>query len=268
MNFNYSFENEPPDSVEFYFNDLFHNDYSFLDSKEGVITHKYEMPYYYKPEVMCKGKEILKTELLVPSTGWFCLLKDEGGKKYRVRSEAEIIQDSMLFVSSETVTQYQIDSNSDYYSSFIYAKDFKVSADKMQLKLKVKNTEVKGNYDENDVIVGFVSKSGYHQVHFTDPCCYNGTVQQIGEITYLGSQHDNSSFAISKKDWFEITLRTNRNLADIFVDDVLVESIPYENKLDSLKTLHFSFRRNCFIDHVSVFNTNSNTLVFEDNFSR
>lgn len=263
----FSYKNFPSlkDTFFFIFDDDNYPQQYPITSKNGLFTHKYDFPYFYKPYLLYKDKIIKEYSFLIPSKGWFALLKQQN-KKAKISDHSDFISNSQAHFSKEKVAKHSIDTNSLYFSHFILSKEFNISADSMTLKTRIKNTPENGGHAEGDIIIGFVTTTGFHMLHFTNPCCYTYTKQKISDIIISGKEHDNSAFSANFFKWTDIKIVFHKSVMHIYINKYRTKSIKYNEPLKELKVLHFSTKKSGTIDYIKILNSYTQDSIFKDDF--
>ncbi|MGC9341348.1 MAG: hypothetical protein ACP5E3_01460 [Bacteroidales bacterium] len=260
--FNYQLE-DTQDSILI---DFGNNEEYFLSPKRNMITQFYPGADYTTVRVS-RGDEIICTRKVhILSNGWQAgFSPSDTLEAYRPFENQEIKNaGGRLFIKPDYLSAEGIRPIDNNFIEYRYFDKFETSLDDISFETIVKNSAEEGGKRCYDIEIILKGENSNFIVRFLEPGCFRYVRFNVGEKRYFGRFHDLSAFARDVSDWRNIKVKIKDGLAEVYFEDELIRSEPYEEDMGEFKGIIYRFFGNGSVDFVRL--ESENEIILEDEF--
>lgn len=233
-----------------------------LKKNMHFYSNTFELPDYYAVKIIANGERMACVRVHVVTDGWEYVA---GGNHFK-----ELPRDSTndwLYINPGTLKDNSIIGDSVYYIEYRNIRDFEATGDQMTFETRFKNNANLGGIGCYDSKIEVINLHGRLSFNFLEPGCDQKRLRaEFGDIALSGEFNNLNTFFQDVSYWRVLKIVTKKKNVSVFLDDVQIYSVKYNDPLDQVKGLAFRFKGAGAVDYVKLFNENDE-LVYEDNFN-
>lgn len=242
----------------------YYNESSIVPLKKNMhfYSNTFELPDYYAVKIIANGERMSCVRVHVVTDGWEYVA---GGKHF-----TELPRDSTndwLYINPVTLKNNSIIGDSVYYIEYRNIRNFEAIGDQMTYETRFKNNADLGGIGCFDSKIEVVNLHGRLSFNFLEPGCDQKRLRaEFGDVALSGEFNNLNTFFQDVSYWRVLKIVTKKKNVSVFLDDVQIYSVKYNDPLHQVKGLTFRFKGAGAVDYVKLFNENDE-LVYEDNFN-
>ena len=226
-------------------------------------TNTFELPDYYAVKIIANGERISCVGVHVVTKGWSTIVNDN------LYKSAEPVIDSVgLHLSEEQLSALGINPDSAIKVEYRNIKDFGVIGDDMVLETKFINNPSTGSSECQVSTIEIINTHGRLSFSFVTPDCDEKMLKaEFGDVYLAGEFNNLNTFFQDMNYWRNLRIVTGDRRVEVYLDDVQIYSIRYNEPLDDIKGIAFSFIGSGTVDYIKLYNHRED-LVYYDDFNK
>lgn len=223
----------------------------------------FDLPDYYAVKIIASGEKLACVGVHVQTDGWEPIINDN------LYMDINLLNDSgYMHLSGKELQKLNIDTDSVVRVEFRNIRDFMVSGDDMILETRFMNNADLGGQGCYDTKIEIINTHGRLSFNFVTPGCDEKMLRaEFGDIYLAGEFNNLNTFIQDISYWRFLRIVTGNKRVAVYLDDVQIYSIRYNDPLDEVKGISVSFLGSGAVDFMKMFNEHSE-LVFHDNFNK
>lgn len=243
-----------------------------LDTDRKLINHCFESPGFYNVRLLIDGKVRASAKVHVRAKDWISYYFNNDNfalRKFVFEFENKIKdqeQDSLLYISPKDINDQGFKSNTVYYLEHLLYKDFALSADSSELKVKYKNSPADGGISCYDVEFRIIGENGIVSVMLVQKGCYRWSEVTVGEVHRNGKFNDLTKLSSEMASWNTIRIICKNNKSLVVNGNDTIFSSEYKMPIGSIKGIRLVTKGSGAFDYVRLLNSKGE-IKFEDNFT-
>ncbi len=250
-------------SSNIFIDNNFYDEGEIIPVKKNMYhySHTFELPDYYAVKIIANGERLSCVGVHVVTEGWETIVND---KLYDIKN---IVNDSgYLHVSQKHLAGMNIDTDSIVRLDFRNIRDFGVTGDAMTFETRFMNNAYLGGQGCYDSKFEIINTHGRLSFNFVKPGCDEKLLKaKFGDIYLAGEFNNLNTFFQDISYWRVLRIVTGKKRVGVYLDDVQIYSVRYNDPLDEVKGISLSFLGSGAVDYVKLFNEHED-LVYHDDF--
>lgn len=244
-------------------------DHNYYDEGEIIpvkknmhyYTNTFELPDYYAVKIIAKGERLACVGVHVVTEGWATVINDELRKDLDPVSE-----DGQLHLSKEDLAGLTVNEDSMVIVDFRNIRDFGIMGDNMTLETRFRNNADLGGAGCYGSKIEVINKHGRLSFNFVTPGCEERLLKaEFGDVFLAGEFNNLNTFIQDISYWRVLKIVSGKRRVGVYLDDVQVYSVRYNDPLDDVKGISISFMGSGAVDYVRLYNEHQE-LVYNDDF--
>lgn len=244
-------------------------DNNFYDDGEMVPVKKnmhfyertFEFPDYYAVKIIANGERLSCVGVTVITEGWEAIINNKLYKKITEKTDS-----GYLHLNKKVLTELEIDTLGPLNIDFRNIRDFEISGDEMTFETKFKNKDPLNIKGCNSSKIEIINVHGRLSFNFIEPGCDESMLKaEFGDVSLAGEFNNLNTFIQDISYWRILKIVTGKKLVKVYLDDVQIYSVKYNDVLDNVKGVSISFQGAGEVDYVKFLNNNGE-VVFNDEF--
>lgn len=245
-------------------------DHNFYDKSELVpakknmhyYTHTFELPDYYAVKIIANGERLSCVGVHVVTNGWQAVVNN------KLHPSIALANDSgYMHLPPIQLAGSNINTDSLMRVDFRNIRDFGLMGDNMIFETRFMNNAVLGGQGCYDSKVEIINTHGRLSFNFVMPGCDEKMLQaEFGDVSLAGAFTNLNTFFQDISYWRTLKIVTKKKKVGVYLDDVQIYSVRYNDPLDDVKGISFSFMGSGAVDYVKLFNTDGE-LIYHDDFN-
>lgn len=243
-------------------------DNNFYDEGEMIPIKKnmhyynktFKLPDYYAVKIIANGERMACCRVHVVTEGWEFIV---GGK--HVRNLPLTHTDDWLYVHPDTLESRSLIKDSVYHLEYRNIRDFDALGDQMTFETRFKNNASLGGIGCCDTKIEVINLHGRLSFNFLEPGCNQKKLKaEFGDVYLAGEFNNLNTFFQDVSYWRVLKIETKDKRVGVYLDDVQIYSVRYNDPLDEVKGMLFSFLGAGAVDYVKLFNEEQELVYFDD----
>jgi len=243
-------------------------DNDFYDEGELIPVKKnmhfydkiFELPGYYAVKIIANGERLTCVGVHVISNDWSVIVNDQ------LYDSINPVSNNQLHLTSEQLHTLAIDTTNSFELNFRNIRDFDVTGDELIFETRFKNDDKRVS-NCNSAKIEIINVHGRLAFNFVSPGCDESMLKaNFGDIALSGEFNNLNTFRQDISYWRVLKIATSKKRVHVYLDDVQIYSVIYNDVLDQVKGLSFSFNGLGKVDYVKLFNK-QNGLIYSEDFS-
>lgn len=244
-------------------------DNNFYDEGEMIPIKKnmhfynktFELPDYYAVKIIANGERLSCVGVHVMTEGWETIVNEKLFKNINNVNDL-----GQLHLDNKTLEGLKINSDSALEIEYRNIKNFGVMGDEMTFETRFMNNDKTGGRGCYESKIEIINTHGRLSFNFIMPGCDEKLLKaEFGDVYLAGEFNNLNTFFQDVSYWRNLKIKTQKKNVGVFLDDVQIYSIHYNDPLDEIKGITFSFNGSGAVDFVKIYNENDD-LVYRDEF--
>jgi hypothetical protein len=231
-----------------------------LKKSKGEISHNYFKAQIKWLTLIIDDSKFVKTFTL-PSRGWIASVDNAF-----FHDSSYLHNGSMHLVNNEQTKQILL--KDEFYVVYRKTQDFDFELDNLSFETKVKNPQAEGGISCFDVSLDLSGVEGDSTTavsfNLLKEGCSSWAKIKVGEVKLHSGNHDLTASGQWLEDWRIVKGEVKDKILKIYIDDVLLYSIPYHKPLGKLKQIQILFKGNGSVDYFKINSSEGKVLYYDD----
>ncbi len=221
----------------------------------------FELPDYYAMKIVANGKYMVGLGIHVVTQGWAAVINEN------LYVNTALFNDSgYLHVDKNNLKSINIETDSNLTVDFRNIRDFGISGDNMSFETRFMNNADIGGYGCYDTKIELINANGRLSFNFVSQGCDKKKLKaKFGDIILAGEFNNLNTFFQDISYWRNLKIITGNKRVGVYLDNVQIYSIIYNENLGDVKGVSISFVGSGAVDYVNFYNSESN-LIYSENF--
>ncbi|WP_109300879.1 hypothetical protein [Aquimarina sp. AU474] len=235
-----------------------------IKPNQKQATGIYYFPGYFRAKLLIDGQITKEHDLFITSDDWIGTVDYEPVPKYIYTKDI-----MHMNLSLPRLVIDEIKSNKEpLTSTFHLVKDFKVPANNIHI-----STSVKNSYQEKWAVcqtlkIYVLGSTGAFVIPFSIPGCVSDINLMLNDVYLKGKENDLSAFGTDFSDFKNIDISIKEKKVTVFIDNKKIYSTSYHESLGRLVGIRYRFLGAGEVNYLKVNQSETETVVFDDNFKR
>jgi hypothetical protein len=243
-------------------------DNNFYDDGEMVPIKKnmhfyektFEFPDYYAVKIIANGERLSCVGVTVLTEGWEAIINNQLYKKITEKTDSDY-----LHLSNKVIAQFDIDTLSPLTIDYRNIHDFGVLGDEMTFETKFKNNDPLHSKGCNNSKIEIINVHGRLSFNFIEPGCDESMLKaEFGDVSLAGDFNNLNTFIQDISYWRVLRIVTGKKQVKVYLDDVQIYSVKYNDVLDQVKGVSISFQGSGSVDYVKFLNNNGEVVYLDE----
>jgi len=265
--FNYDVSNIEADS--FFIQQSWNpRDRTRIDPKKNHFSAIYYTPGFHHARLMVNDSVVATTRVHIKSDGWFAALRYDPQDTHPLYLDRRRLKrDGLLQTSLDDLKAAGVDVQKNFIYRYYNIRDFEnVTSNNFVLETRMRNDSLLSQACP-DAEIMIVCEEGICFVPITTKGCVSNLGVQMGEVYKGGNDHDLSALGTELQEWQTLRIENKNRNATIFLNDVAVERIKYEQDYGKIVGFIFTFNTPGAVDFVRLKNE-AGAVVYADEFDQ
>jgi hypothetical protein len=245
-------------------------DNNFYDKSELVpvkknmhyYTHTFELPDYYAVKIIANGERLSCVGVHVVTNGWQAVVNNKLYPAIALSNDS-----GYMHLPPIQLTNSNINTDSIVRVDFRNIRDFGLMGDDMTFETRFMNNALIGGQGCYDSKVEIINTHGRLSFNFVMPGCDEKMLQaEFGDVSFAGAFNNLNTFFQDISYWRVLKIVTKKKKVGVYLDDVQIYSVGYNDPLDDVKGISFNFMGSGAVDYVKLYNSDME-LIYHDDFN-
>lgn len=246
-------------------------DKNFYDHGELIPVKKnmhffnlnFDLPDYYAVKVIANGERLSCVGVHVLTNSWQAIVNNKLILNLTLSNDSGI-----MHIPSEELQKLNINTDSIVRMGFRDIRDFGITGDDMTFETRFRNSAAEAGPGCFDSKIELINTHGRLSFNFIMPGCDEEMLEaEFGDIYLTGAFNDLNIFYQDVSYWRVLKIVTKKKRVGVYLDDVQIYSIRYNDPLDDVKGIAFNFVGSGAVDYVKLYNEDME-LVYNEDFIR
>ncbi|MFW5656384.1 MAG: hypothetical protein ACOC0C_02105 [Bacteroidota bacterium] len=250
-------------SSNIFIDNNFYDEGEIIPVKKNMhyYTNTFELPDYYAVKIIANGERLSCVGVHVVTNGWTTIVNN------KLCDSLYPLNDSgYLNVPEEQLLTLDINTDNAVKVEYRNIRDFGITGDGMMLETKFINNPPNGSTECQVSKIEIINTHGRLSFSFVAPGCDEKMLKaEFGDVYLAGEFNNLNTFFQDMSYWRHLKIVTGDKRVGVYLDDVQIYSIRYNEPLDDIKGITFSFVGSGAVDYLKLFNENEE-LVYHDDF--
>ncbi len=249
-------------SSNIYIDNNYYDEGEIIPVKKNMhyYTNTFEYPDYYAVKIIAKGERLACVGVHVTTEGWEAVINDR-----LVKNLDEYNKDDLMHFSKEELEGLSVNTDSMVRVDFRNIRDFGLTGDEMTLETRFMNNADLGGQGCYDSRIEVINTHGRLAFNFVTPGCDEKMLKaEFGDVYLAGDFNNLNTFIQDISYWRVLKIVTGKRRVGVYLDDVQIYSVRYNDPLDEVMGISISFLGTGAVDYVKLFNENSELVYFDD----
>lgn len=249
-------------SSNIYIDNNYYDEGEIIPVKKNMhyYTKTFEIPDYYAVKIIAKGERLACVGVHVTTEDWEAVVNGR-----LIKDLNEFNRDDLMHFSGKELENLAVNTDSLVRVDFRNIRDFGVLGDEMTFETRFMNNADLGGQGCFDSRIEVINTHGRLAFNFVTPGCDEKMLKaEFGDVYLAGGFNNLNTFIQDISYWRVLKIVTGKRKVGVYLDDVQIYSVRYNDPLDDVKGISISFQGSGAVDYVKLFNENQELVYFDD----